>query len=112
MKRSPLKPGRPHQVPEYIRTLVKTRCHGQCDFCGQQLNATDLHHRLQRSLGGKDRASNLVALHRRCHNLIHNNIADATASGWLVASHQDPRATPVQLFDGLVWLTDLGGVSR
>jgi 5-methylcytosine-specific restriction endonuclease McrA len=29
------------------------------------------HHKLKRSLGGKENPENLVVLHDRCHNIIH-----------------------------------------
>lgn len=48
-----------------------------CQFCGCQFDPSeekvDAHHKLKRSLGGTDDFTNLVILHRVCHNAIHRD---------------------------------------
>lgn len=96
------------------------RSGGRCDYCGQYLDNgerlwddneaklvyLDAHHRLQRSLRGKNNLGNLMALHRRCHNTIHE--ANSYGLGHLVHSWDDPVNVPVRLHDGWYFLTDSG----
>lgn len=82
-----------------IVELVQNRAGGFCEVCGGYAEDTmALHHRKLRSRGGKDCASNLIWIHHGCHNLntdsIHNNPADSTERGWMVASWNDPEKTP------------------
>lgn len=48
--------------------------------------ASDLHHRLQRSLGGDDSDANLNLACRACHSLWHDEIDLAHRLGFLVRS--------------------------
>ena len=41
-----------------------------CERCNKK--ATDIHHIIYKSQGGKDTIENLIALCRDCHNLAHN----------------------------------------
>jgi 5-methylcytosine-specific restriction endonuclease McrA len=46
----------------------------RCQYCHAILeegHIWELHHKLKRSLGGKHVPENLVAVHRVCHNRIH-----------------------------------------
>jgi len=70
--------------------------------------ATDWQHRRNRSQQGTWAASNGLALCRPCHRYVHENPAEAMASGWTVPSWKDPASTPVLLFDGFVILGDDG----
>ena len=60
-KRDPLK---------YLRHYIFERDSYTCVLC--ENGATDLHHVTPRSLGGENRAGNLVSLCRKCHNEYHN----------------------------------------
>ena len=42
----------------------------ECRYCKKR--ATDIHHLIFKSLGGKDEINNLIALCRDCHNRAHN----------------------------------------
>ncbi len=42
-----------------------------CEQCGKK--AVDIHHIIYRSQGGKDEIVNLIALCRKCHDMVHNN---------------------------------------
>jgi len=41
-----------------------------CEKCREKI-AVDIHHKKYRSQGGSDKAHNLIALCRACHNLFH-----------------------------------------
>ena len=43
----------------------------QCLEKGLSVRAVDIHHKVHRSQGGGDEASNLIALCRQCHDEIH-----------------------------------------
>ena len=43
-----------------------------CEVCGRR--ATDIHHILFKSLGGKDNIENLIALCRRDHEFAHKHL--------------------------------------
>ena len=59
-----------------------------CQWCSDHLHRADAetHHKLKRSLGGKEGAENLVILHGRCHSIIHGDamlyklVRDSTAN--------------------------------
>jgi hypothetical protein len=99
---------------EALRALVWSRARGYCEKCGQSLPASwALHHRKLRSRGGKDEATNFVALHHECHNLathsVHSNPKDALEKGFMVSSWADPAECPVTLPSGdIVILTPEG----
>lgn len=93
MKRTPLRRRRNPGVPRRVRVDVATRSDGRCEYtfasadhpgdgrCGE--TATDLHHLLPRSQGGRHTADNLVALCRAHHMHIHRHPTDSYALGWL-----------------------------
>lgn len=74
---------RPHVIPESVRLAVLERDSYTCQWCEVPGGALDCHHVLARSQGGKDRAENLVAVHRLCHGQIHANPTMAKARGFL-----------------------------
>ena len=100
------------RVPPLIRRLVTTRADGRCEVCGQRERGLDLHHRMQRSVGGHDEAFNLLAVCRRCHDRIHSGPATSRTAGWLVDSWQDPLEVPVVMRDGTYLLDGMGGLAR
>ena len=97
-----------------LRDIVWTRCKGYCEKCGLPLGDDwALHHRKLKSRGGKDEASNLVALHHACHNTgthsVHLNPAKAEKIGLMVRSWQEPAECQLTLPDGsIVTLTSDG----
>lgn len=68
-----MKAGTP--IPEDTRREVWERCKGRCEYCGKK--AIDPHHIIYRSKGGDNKADNLIALCRDCHDdvLIRQEIA-------------------------------------
>lgn len=94
--------------------MVKVRSGGYCEKCGRPLTESwALHHRKLRSRGGKDTASNLVALHHECHNTgtdsVHLNPSASNQAGLMVATWQDSEEVPLILPSGaIVLLTDDG----
>lgn len=47
-----------------------------CQWCGGLAdNNMVTHHKLKRSLGGKENLENLVVLHAQCHNDVHLHVA-------------------------------------
>lgn len=103
--------GRP--VTRLIRVALLERAHSRCEVCGQQVfrYTWDAHHRQQRSVGGDDQLFNLLLVDRRCHDMVHRDVAWSRTQGWLVDSWGDPLTTSVRLFDGRFTLDGLGGMA-
>ena len=60
---------------KHIRTYLEYFSYGEqdcilCENCGKRAN--DIHHLVYKSKGGTDDITNLMALCRECHNLVHN----------------------------------------
>lgn len=115
----PVKPRRRDTGPsKAVKDLVHARAGGHCEFCGMAPAfgiawVMDVHHRRPRALGGtKDPAanlpSNLVLLHRNCHEWLESNRTAALKQGWLVPQGHDPAAVALAMATGTVWLTDDG----
>lgn len=93
---------------------VKERSFGLCEICGK-VRATEVHHRLHRSQGGRDAASNLLHVcgwgnHTGCHGLAHSD-PERYAAGWAVKSTSDPALVPVLYRGQLMVLTAEGGLA-
>jgi len=56
-----------------VRAVVMARDGHRCRACGLT-NGLDAHHVVARSLGGKDKATNLIALCRPCHQSVHGHV--------------------------------------
>lgn len=82
-----------------LRELVYKRAGGLCECCGERLNPADYqcHHRKLRSRGGQDSATNLVALHGKCHTRIHGHPHWSEEHGFMVGSREDPKTVAVAL---------------
>lgn len=83
------------------RAAVVTRAGGKCERCRARITADTghLHHRKLRVRGGDDNPQNCVFLCAPCHTWAHEHPAEATATGWMVASWDDPATitpTPLQ----------------
>lgn len=63
---------------EWIRIAasVKTAALGVCQMCGEADTPLDVHHVTYERRGGRERASDLIALCHRCHFGIHRTIGD------------------------------------
>lgn len=104
-----------------LRAALNERCNGECERCGFPLDIQDdgsylfeVHHRQQRSAGGKDTIVNCVAVSSACHTLhrksIHEDIRQATEDGFLVESWSDPERVAI-LYKGIFsWLKRDGSV--
>jgi hypothetical protein len=82
-------------IPPAIRAALLERSGGLCEGCGLH-PATEAHHRLYRSRGGKHTLANLVHLcglgnHTGCHGLAHSGKAGEDF-GWALRSGSDPAA--------------------
>lgn len=101
------------EMDKKIVELVTERSQGCCEVCGLPGESMALHHRKLKSRGGKDCASNLIAVHHQCHNLgtrsIHLNPAVAEQNGWMVGSWQEPHEVPMKRPDGSVVLLQKDG---
>ncbi|OAD20244.1 RNA-directed DNA polymerase (Reverse transcriptase) [Candidatus Thiomargarita nelsonii] len=70
------------------------RQNGICPHCGGRFSNDDLletHHKTHRSKGGKDKYSNLVLLHRHCHDDVHRQDLIQKANNPPNNGHVDPR---------------------
>ena len=78
------------------QTLARKRSRGWCERCRAN-RATDFHHRLQRSLGGKDTAANYLHLCRRCHDRVHEQRPKDRVyeTGWLIRGWLNPEDVPL-----------------
>ena len=76
------------------RRAVKERSNGLCEKCGQQ-RGTEVHHRKNRSQGGKWDTGNALLLCHECHVWITTHPELACQHGWAVKSHEDPEDVPV-----------------
>lgn len=93
-----------------------------CAYCSLSVGGTrgldyDLHHRRPRRVGGDRRPdvnlpSNLVLLHRECHEFVERHRAAAYDLGLLLPYPDRPSRVRIRhAVHGLCWLTDDGGVS-
>jgi hypothetical protein len=75
-------------IPSKVRSEVAGRSGGWCeiDHPNCLMRATQMHHVLRRSQGGKDDADNLLHLCLMGHDYIHANPALSYESGWLKRS--------------------------
>lgn len=78
------------------RTEIIERSQGRCEARIEHVcrgRGSHAHHRLPRSRGGGDTASNLAWLCSLCHAHIHAHPAESVAAGWLIPS--EPYSTAV-----------------
>jgi 5-methylcytosine-specific restriction endonuclease McrA len=90
------------------REAVTGRSNGICEFCSQMM-ATEMHHRLARSLGGGWSPANIIHLcwkcHRRCTSPSGDKRVWAERAGLLLRTGEDPGRVPVVRITQL-WLSD------
>lgn len=114
MKRSAMKPYRPTvtAAERAARDLVRARSGGWCEvrIPGVCLGrAANMHHRKNRSQGGRADAANLVDLcgsgSTGCHGALtdtQGRRAEYEAMGCIVASHDDPATVPVLIHNATI----------
>ncbi len=99
---SPRRTGK-HEGVNEARRLVKERSGGQCEIhmLGCYVQATDWHHRVRQSQGGKWHVQNGLHACRFCHEAVTNTRGhrpEYEANGWMVHSRQDPAEVEVLLW--------------
>jgi len=96
-----------------VRRLLRERADGMCEVCGLE-QATNAHHRKNRSQRGQDDLSNLMLVcgsgTTKCHGWITEHPADSYINGWSVRSTGNPARTPVLYRGSWVVLDDLGNL--
>lgn len=87
------------------KRIVVDRDSMLCVRCKKE--ATDVHHRLPRKMGGTRNEkiayglANLISLCRDCHNWVHANPFAAHQLGYLLKTGEDPEVIPIQLGYGM-----------
>ena len=56
-----------------MRSFLMAREHSKCQHCHKDFvkKSSHIHHNISRSEGGTNRSDNLVLLHERCHEIVH-----------------------------------------
>lgn len=116
---TPTKRNGRHVGEHKARELVYARSGGWCEIAlpGCTRTATEWHHRLNRSHGGRWEASNGLHLCSRCHLAVTNtdgNRQECEDNGWVVSdrSGRAPITVPVRhAVHGLVLLDNSGTYS-
>lgn len=90
------------------RRLLAARSGGVCEMDGRS-PATDAHHRVNRSQGGRWEITNLLHLCHEHHMHVTVNPALAKERGWSVPGTQNPATAPVWIAGrGWTYLRDDG----
>ena len=87
------------------RQAVAERSLGLCEKCGQQRGA-EMHHRKNRSQGGKWTPANIIRLCHDCHSFVTINPDKGRSGGWCIQRHEDPEAVPVNMAGQWLLLLD------
>ena len=94
------------------REVVYARSNSVCEMCGGA-RATEAHHRMNRSQGGKWTPENCLHLCSKDHRYVTEHPQVAREQGWAVPSHGDPATTPVWFaWRGWVFLDDTGHIEE
>lgn len=112
-----IRPKTPKPTPAESRQAydrVKARSFGLCEVCGAK-RATEVHHRLHRSHGGRDTVTNMIHVcgwgnTSGCHGAAHTD-SNRYGNGWAVRSGFDPGLLPVLYRGELMMLTEDGGLA-
>ena len=98
-------------IGKHQRKLLAIRSSGVCELCGAA-QATNFHHRKNRSQGGKHELSNAMHLcgsgTTGCHGMVTEHPLRAFDNGWSVRSRFTPAEMPVKVRGEWVLLDDLG----
>lgn len=92
---------------------AKERSFGLCEICGVA-RATETHHRLHRSHGGRDDVENLLRVcgwgnHTGCHGAAHSD-SQRYANGWAIRTGFNPADVPIKYRGTMQRLTADGGI--
>lgn len=96
------------------RRIVRSRSGGACEICG--VEAVQMHHRRNRSQGGRWTPANILHVCVQCHDTIGRNPNWARDRGYTIqGTEETPELVPVHLHWGAagveprwVFLTDDG----
>jgi hypothetical protein len=100
-------------IPKDVLEIVRTRALGNCEICGTGLAEGEgsPHHRLLKSRGGKDVASNLIMIHHTCHMAAHANPRASEENGRMIPSWGETLKAPFIRPDGFsCTFDDEGGI--
>lgn len=101
----------PKRIPVKTRQQLHERANDCCELCGEP-NATNAHHRMNRSVGGRHELSNLLLVcgsgTSGCHGWITEHPAWAHRNGYTVKSYETPALKRVHLPGGWALLSDAG----
>jgi len=90
------------------RRLVQERSNSVCEMCSIA-RAAEVHHRKNRSQGGRWTPSNCLHLCTKCHRYVTTHPQAAREQGWAVPSYADPAKAPVWVaWREFVFLDDHG----
>jgi 5-methylcytosine-specific restriction endonuclease McrA len=81
-------------IPLRTRRAIAERSNRICELCASA-EAVQIHHRKNRSQGGRHDPINLLHLCVPCHEHIGANPAKSYALGWLVHGWADPADVPI-----------------
>lgn len=87
------------------RQIVAERAQGLCEKCGQQ-RGSEMHHRKNRSQGGRWTPSNIIHLCNACHVFVTQNPLLGQEGGWCIKRNEDPELAPVVIGGRWVRLCD------
>jgi hypothetical protein len=103
------------------RATILVRSGGVCEWPSCMDRATDLHHRLNRKMGGRkggraDQLNGAAWLLHACR-YHHDRVTSATGDqlkeakdyGWVLLEHEDAEQVLVAMFGGLFMLGNDGG---
>jgi len=62
------------KMPQELYDLVMFRDHNRCQLCAKKLYL-EVHHIVQKSLGGKNILENLIVLCYTCHRAVGNSLS-------------------------------------
>jgi hypothetical protein len=92
------------------RKVVASRSFGRCEL-NPRHPGTDMHHRLNRSQGGRWCPANLMHLCADHHRWITEHPNAAAAQGWTIHGRRNPADVPCWLFGReFVFLTPTGQI--
>jgi len=98
LRKTPLKNKGMRPIPLRVKRAVWERDGYRCRICHSDLSegGKHTHHRLKRSLGGKNTEANLMLLCARHHAMLDEQPDLAYQLGYYLRSWDDPETTPVE----------------
>jgi hypothetical protein len=60
-------------IPSKVQKFIFQQSHSRCPFCGESdVNVLEIHHIIERALGGSNQPENLILVCSNCHSKITN----------------------------------------